>query len=63
MTPGECVYVGDDLRDVLAGNAAGMSTLVARWGYLGVNEPHEQWPATGGADRPLDLLQWLPERA
>jgi phosphoglycolate phosphatase len=63
VPPGECVYVGDDLRDVLAGNAAGMSTLIARWGYLGVNEPHEQWPATGGAGRPLDLLQWLPERA
>lgn len=63
VAPSQCVYVGDDLRDVLAGNAAGMSTLVARWGYLGVDEPHDKWPATGGADRPLDVLAWLPEYA
>jgi phosphoglycolate phosphatase len=55
-----CVYIGDDLRDVLAGNAAGMPTLVARWGYLGIAEPHHTWPATGGSDRPLDVLAWLP---
>ena len=60
VPPARCVYVGDDLRDVQAGIAAGMPTLVARWGYLGTGEPHENWPATGGADRPLDLLDWLP---
>ncbi|HVE49366.1 MAG TPA: HAD-IA family hydrolase [Casimicrobiaceae bacterium] len=54
-----CVYVGDDLRDVIAGNAAGMPTLVARWGYLGSAEPHEQWPAVGGVDAPADILAWL----
>ena len=60
VPPGRCVYVGDDLRDVQAGIAAGMPTLVARWGYLGNGEPPERWPATGGADRPLDVLEWLP---
>ena len=54
-----CVYVGDDLRDVVAGNAAGMATLVAGWGYLGVGEPHEEWPARGVAERPMDVLGWL----
>ena len=58
--PARCVYVGDDLRDVQAGIAAGMPTLVARWGYMGTGEPHERWPATGGADQPLDVLDWLP---
>ncbi len=62
IPPERCVYVGDDLRDVQAGIAAGMPTLVARWGYLGTGEPHENWPATGGADRPLDVLDWLPSR-
>ncbi len=33
--PAQCVYVGDDLRDVIAGNAAGMPTIVAEYGYLG----------------------------
>jgi phosphoglycolate phosphatase len=60
VPPPRCVYVGDDLRDVLAGNAAGMPTLVARWGYLGTGEPHDHWPATGGADDPLGILAWLP---
>ena len=62
VPPARCVYVGDDLRDVQAGIAAGMPTLVARWGYLGTGEPHENWPATGGADRPLDVLDWLPAK-
>lgn len=61
IAPERCVYVGDDLRDVLAGNAAGMVTLVARWGYMGTGEPHETWPAAGGADSPMDLLEWLPK--
>lgn len=60
VAPTRCVYVGDDLRDVQAGIAAGMPTLVARWGYIGTGDPHEQWPATGGADAPLDVLDWLP---
>ncbi len=60
IDPSRCVYVGDDLRDVQAGVAAGMPTLIARWGYLGIGEPHESWPATGGADSPLDVLAWLP---
>lgn len=62
LPPARCVYVGDDLRDVQAGAAAGMPTLVARWGYMGTGAHHETWPATGGADRPLDVLDWLPSR-
>lgn len=60
VLPERCVYVGDDLRDVQAGVAAGMHTLVARWGYMGTGAPPEDWNATGGADRPLDVLDWLP---
>ena len=32
-----CVYVGDDLRDIVAGRAAGMPTVAATYGYLGGN--------------------------
>jgi len=60
--PSRCLYVGDDLRDVQAGIAAGMPTLAARWGYLGTGEPCENWNATGIADRPLDVLDWLPAK-
>jgi 2-phosphoglycolate phosphatase len=47
VPPRACVYVGDDLRDVQAGRAAGMATVAAAWGYLGDGEPVEAW----GADR------------
>ena len=49
VPPGACAYVGDDLRDVVAGRAAGMHTAAAAWGYLGRDEPVESW----GADRLL----------
>ncbi len=56
----ECVYVGDAERDVEAGNAAGMSTLVARYGYIRQDETPDQWPAHGHLDSAMDLLSWLP---
>lgn len=31
--PGECAYVGDDERDIIAARAAGMPSVVALWGY------------------------------
>lgn len=61
--PAACVYVGDDLRDVEAGNAAGMPTIVANYGYMGTGDRPARWPATGWIDAPLDLLLWLPGRA
>jgi phosphoglycolate phosphatase len=60
VAPAACAYVGDDLRDVIAGNAAGMATLVAQYGYLGETGRSDDWPATGWIERPLDLLAWLP---
>jgi phosphoglycolate phosphatase len=56
----KCVYVGDDLRDVVAGNAAGMATIVAEYGYLGEAGCADDWPATGWIADPLRLLEWLP---
>jgi phosphoglycolate phosphatase len=54
-----CAYVGDDLRDVVAGRAAGMATLVASWGYLGDGPPMHEWGADAILGTPLDLLNWL----
>ncbi len=59
VTPAHCVYVGDDLRDILAGNAAGMVTLVARWGYIPPGEDPDAWPASGWLDGPGDVLGWF----
>jgi phosphoglycolate phosphatase len=59
VAPAQCVYVGDDLRDVQAGRAAGMRTVVAAWGYLGAGEPITAWNADAVIEQPQELLQWL----
>lgn len=56
LAPGDCWYVGDDLRDIQAGRAAGMPTIAAAWGYCGAVEP-ASWGADAIALTPLDLLQ------
>lgn len=63
LPPGRCVYVGDDERDVLAGRAAGMSTVAARYGYLGSNSDALLWGAHAHIDDPLDLLPLLQSGA
>ena len=60
IVPGRCVYVGDAERDVTAGIAAGMHTIVARYGYIEPHEAPETWPADGLIDDPRALLAWLP---
>jgi phosphoglycolate phosphatase len=59
VAPGQCAYVGDDLRDVQAGRAAGMATLAAAWGYLGQGESVHDWGADKLLSSPAELLQWL----
>lgn len=59
VDPGDCVYVGDDHRDIVAGRAAGMHTLAAAWGYLGVGEPLHAWGADAVMTSPDQLLNWL----
>jgi phosphoglycolate phosphatase len=49
------VYIGDDLRDIQAGRAAGMQTIAAAYGYCGNTEPPEAWEADFIAYDPKDL--------
>ncbi len=58
--PGECLYVGDAARDVEAGCAAGMRTIVALFGYVGADDKPETWGADGAIRQPDELLEWLP---
>ena len=55
----ECLYIGDAERDIVAGNNAGMKTLVALFGYIGVNDTPDQWNADGSINHPLEILDWL----
>ncbi len=59
VRPEGCVYVGDDLRDVQAGRAAGMVTAVAGWGYLGTGDAVAAWGADVVVGSPSLLLNWL----
>lgn len=59
VDPAHCLYVGDDLRDIQAGQAAGMGTVAAAWGYLGDGEPIEAWGADHLAHTPAGLLELL----
>lgn len=53
------VYVGDDLRDIQAGQAAGMCTIAAAYGYLGNGAPIADWGADHVIQSPGELLALL----
>ncbi|WP_395406638.1 HAD family hydrolase [Pseudoduganella sp. UC29_106] len=55
LAPEQCWYVGDDLRDIQAGQAAGMATVACQWGYCGAEEP-AAWGADHLLASPADLL-------
>jgi phosphoglycolate phosphatase len=59
VDPADCMYVGDDLRDVQAGRAAGMSTVAVRWGYLGEGDAIEAWGADHLLQSPAELMKLL----
>jgi N-acetyl-D-muramate 6-phosphate phosphatase len=59
VAPGACIYVGDAERDVQAAHAAGMSALVANYGYLGADEDSSVWGGDAYLSQPLDILSWL----
>lgn len=55
----ECIYVGDHLRDIQAGNAANMTTIAATYGYTSNHENPNQWQADHIAKTPQSLCQLL----
>ncbi len=55
VAPAAVVYVGDDLRDIQAGQAAGMHTIAAAYGYCGDALPPSAW----GADHVADSIGHL----
>jgi phosphoglycolate phosphatase len=58
LPPEQCWYVGDDLRDIQAGKAAGMATIAAGWGYCGMSEP-ANWDADFIAGSPREIIELL----
>jgi len=57
-----CVlYVGDHIRDIEAGNAAGMSTILAAYGYIPPEDQKtlKKWGAHHITDTPAQLSKLL----
>lgn len=57
--PSAAWYVGDAERDIQAGRAANMKTVIALYGYLSVNDAPDQWQADFMIEHPEQLLQLL----
>ena len=59
VNPLNCIYVGDDLRDIEAGKAAGMKTVAAAYGYCGCDEHITEWGADHIIQHPSELSALL----
>ncbi len=57
LTPTQIAYIGDDLRDIQAGRAAGMKTIAATYGYS--EHSPEKWQADYIIDSPTALRTLL----
>lgn len=55
FAPSDAIYIGDDERDIIAGHAAGMATVVAAYGYCGNDTAVRNWNATAIAEEPAHL--------
>ena len=56
IQPENVIYVGDAARDVKAGKAANMETIVALFGYLSKDDQPENWGADFLVKSPEELL-------
>ena len=56
LAPADCIYLGDDLRDVQAARAAGMRSVAVEWGY---GSGLEAWNADAIIAQPMDLITRL----
>ncbi len=57
VKPENCIYVGDAERDIIAGKAAGMQTVVALFGYIDVSDKPAEWGADALILQPNGLLE------
>jgi len=58
-SPHESAYIGDAKRDIEAGRNAGMSTLLAAYGYIDEGESPETWGADRIINTPAEILEWF----
>lgn len=56
VPPADCVYVGDDERDIIAARAAGMPSVIALWGYRLPEDVPAEWGGDAMVDAPHALI-------
>lgn len=56
VAAGDCVYVGDDERDIVAARNAGMKSVAALWGYREAHDDPRDWKPDAFASAPMDLI-------
>ena len=59
VAPDQCLYLGDDRRDIQAANAANMPGIIANYGYVGDDVSEANWNAQGSVDNPAELIRYL----
>ena len=59
VKPQSCLYLGDDLRDMEAAQAAGMRNIIALYGYIDAQADLDCWHADGGVDTPMALSGYI----
>ena len=59
IAPAQCLYLGDDLRDMQAANAAGMPGVIANYGYVSDDVSIGKWKAHGSVNKPTELLKLI----
>ncbi len=63
LAAADCVYVGDDERDIQAARAADMRSIAVLWGYRQDHEDPAEWGAEALLESPAQLLdpaRWPP---
>ncbi|NEK91684.1 MAG: HAD hydrolase-like protein, partial [Xanthomonas euvesicatoria] len=55
VAPAQCVYVGDDERDIVAARAAAMASVAALWGYRLDDDDPTHWQADVLVEQPQAL--------
>jgi phosphoglycolate phosphatase len=59
VAPEDCLFLGDDLRDMEAAQAAGMAGIIATYGYVDPAADLGSWPAAGRVATPFALLRYI----
>tara|TARA_B100000767_G_scaffold85198_1_gene81877 strand:- start:1431 stop:2099 length:669 start_codon:yes stop_codon:yes gene_type:complete len=61
--PESCIYVGDDKRDILAANSAGMISVAASYGFIDDLDKVKKWGSDYVITSPLDLKKFITHSA